>query len=412
MEPTESRNVRCQQCHRTAQEVEQQKQQLLLPFRECRVCKLPYYFEFSETKVEYSNQGPGNLLENLCSRALWNLALQRVRLYPAEAVASARGGAHSALHWACCKSAPFELIHALVQAAPSEAIVRDNDPDEDKTPLDILVTKESITEETVQSIRIILETNASSCNADGINGHAILNRAYLECSGYVTESLAKPAKPDLRPFLFNEALADFEATFEHRWNVLCLIARVMCYRTTDQDSRPCLHSLVSARNIHVNAVRFGMKLFPHELLEQDDHGHTPLHLALIRLKHRGTFDPLMNRMMNERIFRAVLERCPRAAGICSFDDKLPLHAAACNPVEWRIVQLLVEAFPSAVDIPDPETCLLPLLAAATGSCCNPVNEEAWGTGGRLSSVYCLLRESPSQLLTLFQTPSSVTLEPS
>ena len=160
-------------------------------------------------------------------------------------------------------------------------------------------------------------------------------------------------------------------------------------------------------------VRMAAALHPRELLNRDDAGDLPVHIAARAPVHqshdlrvRGDSatgedadvdeDLAVRLRRNEgratrrrphdepSVLDILLGAQPAAAGVRDGSDQLPLHAAAVSGKRLdEGVEALLAAFPEAVSVPDGRTALYPFMLAASAP-----------DGGDASTVYRLLRASP------------------
>lgn len=110
-------------------------------------------------------------------------------------------------------------------------------------------------------------------------------------------------------------------------------------------------------------LRFLEKLWPESLLEGDDDGKTPLHLA-------AGGRPLQTGGGTLTVVRGLVEMCPDALGVMDHHGRFPLNDALAHkegevddmgkmlPVQLdevtSVVQFLVERYPQALRVADPE----------------------------------------------------------
>jgi ankyrin repeat protein len=186
--------------------------------------------------------------------------------------------------------------------------------------------------------------------------------------------------------------------FDRFWSKCEYLAVQQFYRSTlhpkmqpmEDEELFVLHGLLKC-NVPIDMLRVAMCHRPEATRIADSNGNLPLHILLENRPYR----------LKER---EALSSYLKAAGICHDDTNdsvgfrsaahknkagdLPLHIAIRNKIPYENgIDLVVEAFPQGVEVPDQKTGLFPfLLAAAQGSNLLATN-----------STFKLLRRQPNML---------------
>lgn len=118
-----------------------------------------------------------------------------------------------------------------------------------------------------------------------------------------------------------------------------------------------------------------VRLYPEELIEEDENGDTPLSIFLSCHKacgnalgwdnDEGVVDRGKCGIKAMDMLQTVLWADPSAAAVANRDGRLPLHLAIDNGIDWSTgIQNLFLANPSAASIRDPVTQLFPFMYAS------------------------------------------------
>jgi ankyrin repeat protein len=76
--------------------------------------------------------------------------------------------------------------------------------------------------------------------------------------------------------------------------------------------------------------------FPQAVTDQDVHGDTPLHVAL------------MNPEANCEVVHALLKACPTVASVANTEGLYPLHVACRHCPDEKVIDVLLEEYPYAL----------------------------------------------------------------
>jgi hypothetical protein len=154
-----------------------------------------------------------------------------------------------------------------------------------------------------------------------------------------------------------------------------------------------LHRIVAIPNATVDLLMFALALYsPNLALQQDAHGNTPLHVAIVQQQVQHDEDHVLRVIPNRSLIHMLLLHQPQAAQVRNTRGMLPLQYMLDQP--WNSIHAaLLNAFPAAV-----ETCglndehyvhVLALLCRTNmpqSSSCNP------------QTIYEMLRARPNLVM--------------
>jgi ankyrin repeat protein len=131
-----------------------------------------------------------------------------------------------------------------------------------------------------------------------------------------------------------------------------------------QSTTTVVHALLGLKHCPPPVLEFACFLMPHALLQKDDHGDLPLHIAA-----RNSCDDMI---------QDILEAQPLAAAVPDATGSLPLqlYVGRRHVPSWNaLMKAFIVAFPSAVEHLDLDRRLYPLLWSRLNrrrpSMCNP-----------------------------------------
>jgi hypothetical protein len=292
------------------------------------------------------------------------------------------------LHTACCYRASSEVIRALVQAhTPSAGRIVDSTTEQGgSTPLHLLCDYGCRTD----SLRAVLESPegaASTQRNDRIYCRRpleILNerKNMNEFHSHLAE-LRRLTQRNPNALHLTEDGQRQDQTMETKlllerihtmgfWEKVELLAIAEYTQQPlapveqlgiPQSTTTVVHALLGLKHCPPPVLEFACFLMPHALLEKDDHGDLPLHIAA-----RRSCDDMI---------QDILEAQPLAAAVPDATGSLPLklYVGRRHVPSWNaLMKAFIVAFPSAVEHLDLDRRLYPLLWSRLNrrpSICNP-----------------------------------------
>ena len=145
-----------------------------------------------------------------------------------------------------------------------------------------------------------------------------------------------------------------------------------------------------------------VRLYPKDLLKRDRNGNTPLMLSILASSFEErwvTCTSKSNRdnhsLRDYSNLKYLLEVEPEAAAISNGKNRLPLHLAIQNNIQWdEGLEALFKANPSASSVQDPKKHLLPFTLASSS--------ESYPTSlEKLRNTYMILRADPSIVASIY-----------
>jgi len=317
----------------------------------------------------------------MAQRADWSALIARAATHPHEAFWIDRCG-NTALHLACRKQPPTEVIFALLRAcqrtnsmqtingmtplhfacycgASSDVVQvlieanRDVVSTEDqrgRTPLHCACTGIK-TPDINTVVRELLQVNPDLCYAVDTSGRsplflilddyadAIEEQIHIVTSDNSSENLSINNEANK---ITEEHLLDLDG----RWTSVTLLLKA-AYHETMNGSKAIsvpfrlLHACVGTRSCPVRFVFLALNLWPEQLKEVDSDGNLPLHIAAFSVSKRKHFR--FNTLIK------VLSMYPQAAQIPNKNGVLPLQLAIQSGKTWNEgIRELFEAYPEAL----------------------------------------------------------------
>jgi len=156
-------------------------------------------------------------------------------------------------------------------------------------------------------------------------------------------------------------------------------------------------------------VRIATIIYPHQVMEQDKEGCTPLMVAakspiykvrdlsdagyMLEDQIHGDVTPDYDNILEDEdtsgqpsVIDILLEASTQAARIRDSSGRLPVHLALKTGKRWNQgVKELIRCYPEGLHVPGPSTKLVPFQLAA------------WGTKTDLNTLFECVREHPSML---------------
>lgn len=245
----------------------------------------------------------------------------------------------------------------------------------------------------VVMIQYLVEQNPKAIGLRVEGGQTPLHRAFqsLKCSTDVIKMLLSYPNQDTDSPVLTRSLS---ALWKHYDGLPLLDAPYsvvylgILWETTvlvlNKISSRLLNASVSTKDCPLHVVQLAAHLYPQHLLERDEHGCTPLILAI-----RDT--------CSEDIIKAVLQENPRAASIADSNGRSPL-CWAVETGEYSFHDILYQLFtaePSAVSTRDSVSDLFPFALAAVNTTSSRTATDR--EEDQVTTIYELLRIDPSVL---------------
>eukprot|EP00549_Striatella_unipunctata_P015603 CAMPEP_0118683204 /NCGR_PEP_ID=MMETSP0800-20121206/5909_1 /TAXON_ID=210618 ORGANISM="Striatella unipunctata, Strain CCMP2910" /NCGR_SAMPLE_ID=MMETSP0800 /ASSEMBLY_ACC=CAM_ASM_000638 /LENGTH=382 /DNA_ID=CAMNT_0006579675 /DNA_START=70 /DNA_END=1218 /DNA_ORIENTATION=- len=322
---------------------------------------------------------------------LWKSVLSWIAFHPDEVSSLVDTNGQTALHHACLFKAPAYIVQNLLYAAPEAAAVANHDGE---LPIHWAIRVSAPNE----IILLLLEAYPPSGIIADHSGLSPLDLVWDRNFEQLEKITSNHQLEQNRAW---QRLMTFLQFNQYSGGITTTTTTTHQQQHQQQHTKfrtlhATMYAVASSQGTcpaFISFVRFVMRRYSEQALQRDEHGDTPLLVALSKKPHRS------NHAYFTIMIQELLTMCPRLIRLQNRRGRCPLVVALANGHSWEHgVRALFQAEPRSIHEVDPVTRFYPSVLAATVQ--RDDDDDEIMRQHQLDTMYHLFRLDPSALLVV------------